>query len=240
MSNSLMTISLQARWQVRHVLWLLLLSLQLLGLPDTSIAAIYTCPAADGSTIFQDRPCPQKASAGTDSRAVRKLPFDIHPSWFELPEQAEERAFCDRRRCECGLHEREHGSALARAVADALYMDGGWHRYQVSYQLWRNEPAASARNPQLNAAMQEAACSVMMSQQLLRDFSDEVSEELRHRVRSAEERGFDEAGPCEADVEQACDYLDSVELYQRLLLDARALQSPRELITSNERLPVDE
>ncbi len=240
MPNSPTINFLQARWQVRQVLWLLTVSLLLSGLPDKVLATIYTCPAQDGSTIFQDRPCPQGKTLTGKSQAVRKLPFDIHPSWFEIPEQAEERAFCDRRRCECGLQERKHGSSLARAVADALYMDGGWHRYQTSFQQWRDEPAASDNNPQLRANVQEAACNVMMSQQLLRDFADEVTEKLQQTVRMAEARGFDTPEPCEAGVEQACDYLDSVELYRRLLIDARALQQPRELVTSNGALPADQ
>ena len=237
MPNSPITNFLQARWQVRHVLWLLTLSLLLLGLPDKVLATIYTCPAADGSTIFQDRPCPQGKTRIDESQVVHKLPLDIHPSWFEIPEQAEERAICDRRQCECGLQERKHGNSLARAVADALYMDGGWHRYQTSYLQWRDEPAASDKDPLLRASVQEAACSVMMSQQLLRDFAGEVIDELQRTARLAEARGFDTPEPCEAGVEQACEYLDSVELYQRLLIDAWALRQPRELITNNGALP---
>jgi len=241
MSYSPTTLFLQACWQIRQTLLLLAVNLLLLGGPNPVLAAIYTCPAHDGSTIFQDRPCPQGQSDAASSSKTRKLPLGIHPSWFELPEQAEERAFCSRRRCECGLQEREHGTSLSQAVADALYMDGGWHRYQTSFQLWRDEPASSARNPQLRADMQEAACNVMMSQQLLRDFAADVTEKLQRSVRTAEERGFDQPGPCEAGVEQACEFLDSVQLYQRLLSDARALQLPRDTVTSDSSLlPIDQ
>ncbi len=240
MRHSLTTIALRVRRQVRLVLWLLPLSLLLLGMPATVAAAIYTCPAADGSTIFQDRPCPRSQNSAKKTQTVRSLPFNIHPSWFELPGQAAERAFCDRRRCECGLQERQHGNSMARAVADALYIDGGWHRYETAYRQWRDEPAGSPSNPQLLSEMQEAACSVMMSQQLLREFADEVSSKLRQQVREAEERGFDTPGPCEAGIEQACDYLDAVELHQRMMLDARALQLPRDLVTSDSTLPLDQ
>lgn len=239
MSTSHTTSTTQAHSQFRPVLWLLVVSLLLLCRPDVVEAAIYACRSADGSTIFQDRPCLDRQSGSSPSRSVRKLPLDIHASWFELPAQAEERAFCDRRRCECGNQIRKHGGSLAQAVADALYLDGGWHRYDTNFQLWRDEPAGSDSNPQLRDRMHEAACSVMMSQQLLRDFAEDVTEKLRREALLAEERGFDIPGPCEAGVAQACDLLDSMQLYERLLSDAQVLRLPRDYLGGDGVLPVD-
>jgi hypothetical protein len=168
------------------------------------------------------------------------LPFGIHESWFELPGQAEGRAFCDRRSCECGPLERKHEGTLDQAVADALYIDGSWHRYDTSYALWLDTPNNSSNIYQRRADMIEAACTVMMSQQLLRDYADEVVAALRQNVLAAEERGFDVAEPCETGVATACEYYASVVLFRRMLDDARALQLSREAMITGAALPLDQ
>lgn len=137
------------------------------------------------------------------------------------------------------MQEREHGGSLVQAVADALYLDGGWHRYETNYQLWLDEPAGSADDSQQRSRMHEAACSVMMSQQLLRDFAQDVTEKLRKESLTAEELGFDVPGPCEQGIATACEYLDLVHLYRQLLIDAQALQLPRNTFIPVGALPLD-
>lgn len=83
----------------------------------------------------------------------------------------------------------------------------------------------------MHAEMMEAACEVMISQQILLKFADGVLLKLKQSTRQAEERGFDIAAPCDAGNEQACNYYDAVLLYQRVLADARALQLPRILLS---------
>ncbi|NND92581.1 MAG: hypothetical protein HKN42_17140, partial [Granulosicoccus sp.] len=170
---------------------------------------------------------------------IQRLPFGIHASWFEVPGQAEGRAFCDRRGCECGAVERRHEGSLSRAVADALYMDGGWHRYEMSYQMWLRTPTSSGENHERRTEMIEAACNVMMSQQLLREYAEEVASRLRQQMLAAEERGYDEPEPCEMGIQGACKYFDAVLLYRRLLADSRALTISREEISATA-LPLDQ
>lgn len=204
-----------------------LLSLLLFWLPESAVSAIYTCVTNDGTSIFQDRPCPQKKPVKRAAKTPTHLPLGIHESWFELPGHTEGRAFCDRRGCECGSIERRHEGALAQAVADALFIDAGWHHYDTSYSDWLNTPSGSAKAYALREEMIEASCSVMISQQLLRDFAEDVAVQLKSKVLAAEERGFDVPEPCDQGVEQACDYYQSVELHRRLMSDAIALRISR-------------
>lgn len=225
--------------QARHVLRLWSLILLLSGLPDVVQATIFSCSTGDGNIVFQDRPCPIMPAQDAPIRKKHPLPFEIHESWFQLPGQAEGRAYCDRRRCECGNLQRKLDGMLDQAVADALYMDGGWHRYETSYQLWIEAPTNSASTPDLRSQMVEAACNVMISQQLLRTYAGEVTARLRQKILIAEERGFDQAEPCQAGIEEACSYLDAVELFRRMLDDARALRIPRDVIANGAALPLD-
>ena len=203
------------------------MSLQLFWLPESADSAIYACVTAEETTVFQDRSCPQKKPASQIAKAPTRLPFGIHESWFELPGYAEGRPFCDRRGCECGSIEQKHDAGLLQAVADALYIDAGWHRYETSYAAWFNTPSGSAKAYNRQQEMIEASCSVMISQQLLRDFAEVVAVQLKARILEAEERGFDIAGPCDQGVELACEYYQYVEQYKRLIADAEALKIPR-------------
>ena len=204
---------------------LLLLSLW----PSTPVsAAIFACPSANGdAVIYQDRPCPVAQPVATAKATVRQLPLGIHKSWFVMPEQADERAFCDRRGCECGRIERKHRGGLARAVADALYLDGSWQRYESAYQQWFDSPSTSTGGYLKREDMQNAACEIMMSQQLLRTFADSVIAELQKQVRLAREKGFDNPEPCERGEDQACALFQSVELYRQLVIDAQVLSHSR-------------
>ncbi|ASJ74384.1 DUF4124 domain-containing protein [Granulosicoccus antarcticus] len=224
--------------QAQALLRLCLLSLLLL-IPDVTQAAIYSCATSNGGRIFQDRPCPIVIQQKTPVKTQRLMPFGIHESWFELPQQAQGRAYCDRRRCECGELQRSFNGSLDQALADALYIDGGWHRYETSYKLWLAAPGSSKARHDYTRQMEDAACNVMISQQLLREYAEEVTERLRQKARLAEEYGFDQPEPCQDQIREACSYLDAVELLQRIQSDARALQIPRELTDSTPALPLN-
>lgn len=225
--------------QARYVLRLCSLSLLLLGVPNGVQATIYSCATSNGGVVFQDLPCPLTSRRDRPAPKKHQHPFQIHASWFEVPGQAEGRAYCDRRRCECGDMQRTLDRSLEQTVADALYMDGGWHRYETSYQLWLDAPASSASTHDLREQMVDAACNVMISQQILRKYADEVRARLHQKVLVAEERGFDQPEPCEADIKEACNYLNAVELYRRILSDAGALRSQRDVIANGTALPLD-
>ncbi len=226
--------------QARHVLRLWWLSLLLLGLPEGVQATIYSCSTGNAGIIFQDMPCPLTPGKNKPAPKKHKLPFEIHESWFEIPGQAEGRAYCDRRRCECGDMQRKLDGLLDQAVADALYMDGGWHRYETSHQLWIDAPASAASTPDLRDQMVEDACNVMISQKLLRKFADEVRTRLYQKSLTAEERGFDQPEPCQAGINEACSYLDAVQLYRRMLADALALRVPRDINAGEASLPLNQ
>ena len=189
--------------------------------------AVFACPSGE-SVIYQDRPCPISKKKETEVTSRNQFPLAIHPSWFDLPEQVEERAFCDRSGCECGRLEQRHEVSLIQSVADALYLDGSWHRYESSYQKWLASPASSWESRQQREQMLDASCHIMMSQLLLRKYADDIIEILKKRVRAAEERGFDIALPCEQGDAKACDYFASVEMYSRILRDAAALRRSRD------------
>ncbi|MFK7855590.1 MAG: DUF4124 domain-containing protein [Granulosicoccus sp.] len=208
-------------------------SLLLLGVPESADSGIHACRTDDGTTVFQDRPCPQKKVA---KRAVEKKayhPLGIHESWFKRPSDAEERAFCNRRACECGPIERRHEGSLAQAVADALFLDAGWHHFESSYQAWMDTPGNSSKSYDRRKQLIEASCNVMISQQLLRDFADEIAQNLRSDYLSAEEKGFDIPDPCDQGIEQACYYYERVKLHEQVKADARALKIPRETLTAS-------
>jgi len=195
--------------------------------PVTGSAAIYACLSGN-TTVFQDRPCEVEQLPATARERAPELPLSIHESWLEIPEQADEEAFCDRRGCECGRSQRKHQNALAQAVADALYLDGSWHRYEASYEAWLAAPAGSTRKFETLNHMRDASCDVLMSQSLLSKFGDSVMKALAKRARDAEEKGFDIEQPCLEGVAEACEYYDDVLLYSRLKQDAYALRQARQ------------
>ena len=186
--------------------------------------------------IYQDRPCPIEKQITADVQQAPQYPLAMHESWFELPEQAEERAFCDRRGCECGRFERKHQGNLATAVADALYLDGSWHRYESSYQAWLESPAGSAQGFDARDRMLEASCQIMMSQTLLRNHANDVVKVLAKQVRTAEERGFDVEQPCLDGIADACALYDAVQLFKQVKRDASALRMERAESASTDPL----
>lgn len=203
---------------------LILLSL-LSFTPGSSQAAIYVCKSASGGSQFQDRPCAIDAPA--PAAAVSKMPLGIHESWFDKPLKTSGRAYCDSRLCECGTSERPHGGSLAQAVVDALYMDADWHHFHDLHQKWTALSPSSRAWHLTYREMELASCSILMSQQTLIQFGDRVEKQLSQRALQAEARGFDEPGPCDRQVDQACQLYADLLLYTQLKRDARALNIPR-------------
>lgn len=201
-------------------------------MPGTAAAAIHACPDESGSVVYQDRPCAVKKSVVKAAEPVRRYPFNMHQSWFKIPDQAIERAYCDKRGCECGTLEQPHNGSLAQAVADSLYIDGRWHRYETSYLEWFESASDSAESHSSREAMLEASCEVMISQVLIRDYAKDVVATVKKHKNKAEERGFDIDEPCLQGIPSACRYLEYVKLYNRLILDATALKQARQSLIS--------
>lgn len=200
--------------------------LLILGYSQTVETAIFACQSGQ-TVVYQDRPCPQEKPQENARKSGYNFPLSIHESWFDLPEQAIERAFCDRRGCECGRIEKKHHDTLIQSIADALYLDGSWHRYDTVHQAWLESAAATTKAYELKDQMLEATCEIMMSQTLLRNYADDAIKILKKRVRTAEELGFDVELPCEQGIPQACEFYESVQLLNRLITDASALRQER-------------
>jgi len=208
--------------------------LLMMSTPKVAQSAIFACQSGE-DTIYQDRPCKQPSPVKRARKTSHTYPLSIHPSWFIVPEQADERAFCDRGGCECGQIEKKHPGTLAQAVADALFLDGSWHRYDNSLVAWMEAPAASAQGYLLRAQMQEASCDVMISQTILRHYADDVIKILEKRSRIAEESGFDVKEPCLEGITDACTFFEAVTLLSRIQEDAKALHRDRQqILLTNE------
>lgn len=194
--------------------------------PGTATAGVFACQSND-RLVYQDRPCPQNKAKKVITDPSNHTPLGIHESWFDVPEQAFERAYCDRRGCECGDTVKKHQGSLIDAVADALYLDGSWHRYESNHASWLEAPSNSSEYFELQDQMLEAACDVMMSQSLLLSFAKDVLAQLNKRVARAEELGFDDELPCQQEIAEACSYFASVQLFARFQKDAIALHRDR-------------
>lgn len=213
---------------------------------ERSNAAIHACPTLDGSVQYQDRPCSTRTStndrAGQGKGSLRTdvgsaaggaarrrpPPAGIDESWFEKPAEGSYTALCDDNGCECGSLERTFDFGLEIAVADALYLDGAWHRYDAALQ--ESSAPSGDRTPDafaLRAELEDAACEINIAQSTLRRFADRVLMELRRRARDAVDLGRDAPSACDGFSESACRDFESLQLYQRMLVDAKALQTPR-------------
>jgi len=208
--------------------WMILYCLLAVSSPVS--AAIYACKTPTGTT-FQDNPC--KLVTASENKTVKKkqfnkLPIDIEKSWLEKPVGATYTAWCDRNGCECGPYERVFDAGLVLAVADALYLDGSWHRHDgYSLQLAQEQHDGS-KKIEIKAAMDEAACNIRMSQTILHKFTGRALKELRKSKRDAEDRGYDTPEACGLDDMDACEIYSKYELYQRMMQDIKALKLPRE------------
>ncbi len=222
-------------WSSLSPCWLLVL---LLLAVQPASAAVYTCPDGNGDVQFQDRQCERtqaddartsSTSRSTASQGARTLPAGADPSWFATPDGVAHQAFCDESGCECGPFVRSFDSGLTFAVADALYLDGAWHRYQSSIEslLDATQSGENARAFALRTEVEAAACDILMSQQTLRQYADRELRKLQRRAQNAEDLGRDSEASCDGFSEAACRDYQAVLTYRSMQLDAKALGQPR-------------
>jgi len=194
-------------------------------------AGIYACPLPSGGTVYQDRPCEDAAKPGRSTAVPdtgSALPtIGLHSSWFERPTHAADRAFCDKRGCECGDIENKFESGIAQAVADSLYIDGNWHRYETGVDNWLNANGTAAESYEMQLEVQAAACEVMMAQEAIKQFADGVLRVLQKRADEAIDAGYDDPSVCDGNNDEACSLNVKLELFRRMLIDIRALELER-------------
>lgn len=206
---------------------------------NPSAAGYFACALPDGGTQFQDQPCAALPTPASDvSRAARRdsdrrrasaarPPAGIDESWFERPADVAYEPYCDERGCECGALERPFETGLPVAVADALFMDGAWHRYDSSVIALANATPPTDSFA-ARTELEDAACDVLMSQRTLTLFATQTLSSLRRRAQDAADLGRDEAGACDGFSDIACDDHQAYMLYQRMQLDLQALSFPRQ------------
>jgi len=186
-------------------------------------AGIKSCTLADGSTVFQDTPCVVIPKTNADASPKPKaVPFGIEKTWFDVPD-TNERAFCTATGCDCGDSRRQFENGLPLAIADALYLDGSWHRLEATLSQMQLSTTATYEYEDLMRERDEAACNILMSQKTLRMFGADVLAQLRDSKRYAEDMGLDDPEDCEAGQINVCEHIDNIDLYKRISSDIRAL-----------------
>lgn len=204
------------------------LILALLLPSQTAFGGIFSCPTADGSVTFQDTPCAvSKKPKKTEKKKVARVPFGIHESWFEKPEIVPDDAYCSEKGCQCDSYARDFDSGLALAIADALYLDGSWHRLTGKLSEFNNHYGSSADQQHLKLDVNEAACNILMSQKILKLYAEDVLKDLKRDKRYAENRGWDTYDECLDGNTTACDYADKTALYDRIQTDIKTLHASR-------------
>jgi len=198
-------------------------------------SAIYACRLADGTVTFQDTVCTEAPKAEVQ-KTVKKndIPFDIEKTWFDEPAVVPDRAICTKTGCHCDMFSRKFKSGLSLAIADALYLDGSWHRLDSTLMQLEQTDLSFVDQSDLMKERDEAACNILMSQQTLRMFGKDVLRELRNKKRYAEDRGLDDPADCDAGDDLVCEYTDLIMVYDRLQLDIRALRTRGRLDSEDE------
>ena len=158
-------------------------------------------------------------------RKEAAIPFGIEKTWFDTPAVVPDRAICTDSGCHCGMFSRKFKNGLPLAIADALYLDGSWHRLDSSIMQLEVDNLSSMAQADLRKARDEAACNILMSQQVLRSYGDDVLRELRDKKRYAEDRGLDDPAECDAGDTLVCSYTDLITIYERIQLDIKAMRS---------------
>ncbi len=161
-------------------------------------------------------------------RQINKTPSGIDKSWLEKPVEATYSAWCDRRGCECGPYTRVFDAGMVLAVADALYLDGSWHRYEGYALDLAKEQHNASKKISIRASLDEAACNIRMSQTILRKYTTAALKELRVSKRYAEDRGYDTPAACDLGEVEPCEIFSMYELYKRMMQDLKALKQPRD------------
>ncbi len=194
------------------------------------MAGVYSCKTANGVT-FQDSPCtlakaPENKPKVKQSR--NRQPAGIHKTRLENPSGSRYSAWSDMNGCECGPYDKAFDAGAQLAVADALYLDGSWHRYDNLKLQLRGEAHDAAKKFEISTALEEAACEILMSQKIIKKFTRFTLKELKSVKVDAQARGYDTPDACDGGDFVACDYYSKIELYQRMLLDIKALKAPRD------------
>jgi len=199
-------------------------------------SAIHACRLADGTVTYQDTECAVIPQAeAKPQKKTAQIPFGIDSTWFDAPSVVPDRAICTKNGCHCGMFSRKFKGGLPLAIADALYVDGSWHRLESTVmQLDLGQDTLSSIDKRdLRIERDEAACNILMSQKTLRLFGPDVLSELRDKKRYAEDRGLDDTEKCDAGDDLVCNYTESITLYQRINSDIKALRI-RSRIASDE------
>lgn len=197
-------------------------------------SAIHSCQLADGTVTFQDTACPiipvAKAKAAPKKKSI---PFGIEKTWFDAPSHVPDRASCTKTECHCGMFTRKFENGLPFAIADALYLDGSWHRFDSTLLSLEELNLNATKRRELRLERDEAACNILMSQKTLQLFGADVLRELRNKKRYAEDRGLDDPADCDAGDMLVCTHTDLIDVYQRIRSDIKAL-STRGRVASDE------
>lgn len=193
---------------------------------DYAQAGIKTCSLADGSVVFQDTACTVVPNTEKKSAPIsNEVPLGINQFWFDKPSASPNQAQCTKSGCDCGKYFREFKNGLAHAIADALYLDGSWHRYEVTMSQMELYTQGSIEYDDLRLERNEAACNILMSQKTLRLFGESVLKKLRNQKRHAENMGWDNPVDCDAGDLRICEHTDNIDLYLRIVSDVQALGS---------------
>lgn len=205
----------------------LILALMLPG--QTAFAGIFSCPTTDGSVTFQDTPCvvTKKPEQTKKKKRLARIPFGIHESWFERPQIVPDDAYCSKSGCQCDAYSRDFDSGLALAIADALYLDGSWHRLTGKLSEFNNHFGSAAEKQHLKLDVNEAACNILMSQKILKLYAEDALKDLKRDKRYAEDRGWDNYDDCLEGNTTACEYADKTALYDRIQIDIKNLHVSR-------------
>jgi len=226
-------------------------------------AAVFECPSVSGSTVFQDRPCEIPVTPEAKVTNLSPIPVGMHASWFEQPFYSEQKIACNDLGCVCGTTNRNFSSDMSFAVADSLYLDGNWHRYEEAIARWQNATPDSALAASLKTGVTEAACEIQLAQQTLLLFGSETFADMRSKARNAEDRGSDYPELCVDDTEQeeeidltdlenfkvgsnssydakGCERYEQLMRYRSMVNDAKALQGPRKSLISTAFTAADQ
>lgn len=189
-------------------------------------AGIKTCTQADGSVVFQDTACTVVPKTKKKSAPIgNEIPLGIHQSWFDKPGIVPNQVQCSKSGCDCGKYYREFKNGLAYAIADALYLDGSWHRFEATMSQMQLYTQDSIEYHDLRLEVNEAACNILMSQKTLRLFGESAVKTLRNQKRYAENMGWDNPADCDAGDLRICEHTDNIDLYHRIVSDVRTLGS---------------
>lgn len=134
------------------------------------------------------------------------------------------------------MFSRKYKSGLPLAIADALYIDGNWHRLELTLMELELPNKNAFELSELRKERDEAACNILMSQKTLRIFGDDVMLKLREKKRYAEERGLDNPDDCDAGDDLACTYTELIQIYDRIQGDIKALRRNSRIADDEETI----